>query len=114
MFEVAVPPAGQQITNLAGYNRSTFYQYFSNIYELRDYVENYVLTFITEEFSRGADNVYDEKTVMKDWHLIFYHIACGRRASTKQHTSFIIFIYLSFHFHSLDQKPIAAFLSRQP
>ena len=55
----------QQITNLAGYNRSTFYQYFSDIYELRDYVENDVLTFISEEFSAGDGDVYDEQTVLE-------------------------------------------------
>ena len=55
----------QQITNLAWYNRSTFYQYFSDIYELRDYVENDVLTFISEEFASGCGDVYDEQTVLK-------------------------------------------------
>ena len=61
----------QQITNMAGYNRSTFYQYFSDIYELRDYVENDILTFITEEFSADGSNVYDEQTVLKDAMRLF-------------------------------------------
>ena len=61
----------QQITNLAGYNRSTFYQYFSDIYELRDYVENDVLAFISEEFSAGGGDVYDEQTVLKDAMRLF-------------------------------------------
>ena len=61
----------QQITNLAGYNRSTFYQYFSDIYELRDYVENDVLTYITVEFSAGDGNPYEEQTVLRDAMRLF-------------------------------------------
>ena len=61
----------QQITNMAGYNRSTFYQYFPDIYALRDYVENDVLTFITEEFSAEGGDVYDEQTVLKDAMRLF-------------------------------------------
>ena len=56
----------RQITDMAGYNRSTFYEYFSDIYELRDYVENDVLTFITEEFQTEGGDVYDEQTVLKN------------------------------------------------
>lgn len=36
----------QEITNRAGYNRSTFYQYFSDIYELLTYVEDELLSYI--------------------------------------------------------------------
>lgn len=39
----------QEIANKSGYNRSTFYQYFSDIYELLDYIENDVLDYIKEE-----------------------------------------------------------------
>lgn len=31
------------ICKLANYNRSTFYQYFSDIYELRNFIENSLL-----------------------------------------------------------------------
>jgi AcrR family transcriptional regulator len=34
-----------------GYNRSTFYQYFSDIYELLDFVENNLLNYIKEELA---------------------------------------------------------------
>lgn len=61
----------RQITDMAGYNRSTFYQYFSDIYELRDYVENDVLTFITEEFSAGGGDVYDEEAVLENTVSLF-------------------------------------------
>lgn len=33
----------QEIANKSGYNRSTFYQYFTDIYELLDSVENDLL-----------------------------------------------------------------------
>ena len=38
----------QQITNLAGYNRSTFYQYFSDIYQLRDALVEDVLAYVRQ------------------------------------------------------------------
>lgn len=41
----------KDITSKAGYNRSTFYQYFSDIYELLDFVENDLLNYIKEEFT---------------------------------------------------------------
>ncbi len=40
----------KDITSKAGYNRSTFYQYFADIYELLDFVENDLLNYIKEEF----------------------------------------------------------------
>lgn len=41
----------QEIANKSGYNRSTFYQYFSDVYELLDSVENEMLDMIKEAFS---------------------------------------------------------------
>lgn len=41
----------QEIANKSGYNRSTFYQYFTDIYALLDYVERSVLKSITEEMA---------------------------------------------------------------
>ena len=40
----------QEIANKSGYYRSTFYQYFTDIYELLDSVENDLLTDIKAEF----------------------------------------------------------------
>ncbi|MCH1982239.1 TetR/AcrR family transcriptional regulator [Ruminococcus sp. OA3] len=36
----------QEITKMAGYNRSTFYQYFTDIYDLLEYIENDVLEYM--------------------------------------------------------------------
>ncbi|GIP24247.1 TetR/AcrR family transcriptional regulator [Paenibacillus sp. J22TS3] len=41
----------QEIANKSGYNRSTFYQYFSDIYELLDFVETNLLNYIKEELA---------------------------------------------------------------
>ncbi|MCM3698724.1 TetR/AcrR family transcriptional regulator [Paenibacillus macerans] len=41
----------QEIANKSGYNRSTFYQYFSDIYELLDFVEDNLLNYIKEELA---------------------------------------------------------------
>ena len=39
----------KEIADIAGYNRSTFYEYFSDIYELLEYIENDLLNYIKEE-----------------------------------------------------------------
>jgi len=39
----------QEIANQSGYNRSTFYQYFTDIYDLLDWVEERILNSINEE-----------------------------------------------------------------
>ncbi len=41
----------QEIAKQSGYNRSTFYQYFTDIYELLDYVEERILHSINEEMA---------------------------------------------------------------
>ena len=61
----------QQIANMAGYNRSTFYQYFSDVYELRDYVEDDVLAFIAEEFATHDGEARDEQTVLRNAMRLF-------------------------------------------
>lgn len=36
----------QEITRMTGYNRSTFYQYFTDIYDLLGYLENDILSYL--------------------------------------------------------------------
>jgi AcrR family transcriptional regulator len=43
--------SAQEIANRAGYNRSTFYQYFTDIYELLNFIENDLLNYIKEELA---------------------------------------------------------------
>ena len=45
----------QEITRKAGYNRSTFYQYFFDIYDLLAYVENDVLEYIQRNRTKTVD-----------------------------------------------------------
>lgn len=42
----------QEIAKKSGYNRSTFYQYFTDIYDLLDSVENDLLNYIKEELAK--------------------------------------------------------------
>lgn len=42
----------QEIANKSGYNRSTFYQYFTDIYELLDAVENDLLNDMKKELAK--------------------------------------------------------------
>lgn len=43
----------QELTRMTGYNRSTFYQYFRDIYDLLDYLEENVINFIIQERGEG-------------------------------------------------------------
>ena len=49
----------QEIANKSGYNRSTFYQHFCDIYELLEYVENNVLDFMRQKFHDGMGSIQD-------------------------------------------------------
>ena len=56
----------QEITNKAGYNRSSFYQHFRDVYDLLDCLEKEVLDFILQQqHSKGSVHeifaVFDEK-----------------------------------------------------
>ena len=42
----------KEITDLAGYNRGTFYLYFRDIYDVLDSIEKAVLSFVEEEIDR--------------------------------------------------------------
>ena len=43
----------QELTKKAGYNRCTFYQYFKDIYDLRDHIENIVIDHVKENFQKN-------------------------------------------------------------
>ncbi|MDP4087613.1 MAG: TetR/AcrR family transcriptional regulator [Bacillota bacterium] len=43
----------KDITSKAGYNRSTFYQYFADIYELLDFVESDLLNYMKRELTNN-------------------------------------------------------------
>ena len=49
----------QEIANKAGYNRSSFYQHFCDIYELLDCLENDVLISIRQKLNDGKGNIQD-------------------------------------------------------
>ena len=58
----------QDIANKSGYNRSTFYQYFTDVYDLLSFVENDVLDYIREKLknkeqadSRDIFLLFEEK-----------------------------------------------------
>ena len=40
----------REICENAGYNRSTFYKYFKDIYDLRDFVEEIIISHVKENF----------------------------------------------------------------
>ncbi|WP_342477607.1 TetR/AcrR family transcriptional regulator [Paenibacillus sp. FSL H7-0350] len=48
----------QEIANKSGYNRSTFYQYFTDIYELVDSVENDLLNEMKQELTNKELSVH--------------------------------------------------------
>ena len=50
----------QEITKKSGFSRSTFYQYFCDIYELLDYVENDVLEYIRGALDKNKNDELSE------------------------------------------------------
>jgi len=49
----------QEITNKAGYNRSSFYQHFCDIYALLDYLENDVLEAMQKKLNGGIGSIQE-------------------------------------------------------
>ena len=43
----------QEIAKKAGYNRCTFYQYFKDVYELLEYIEDIVISQVRENFEKN-------------------------------------------------------------
>jgi len=60
----------QEIANRAGYNRSSFYQHFCDIYELLDYLESFVLDSMLEKLP--VDNAGLQGLLTPDNEMDFY------------------------------------------
>ena len=56
----------QEIANKAGYNRSSFYQHFCDIYELLDYLENDVLNSIHQKLNDGMGGIKEIITIFEE------------------------------------------------
>lgn len=57
----------QELANKSGYNRSTFYQYFTDVYDLLSFVENEILDYIREKLK----NTEQAETKSHDLLLLF-------------------------------------------
>ncbi len=57
----------QEIAIKSGYNRSTFYQYFTDVYDLLSFIENDILSFIRENLK----NKENADTKLRDLLLLF-------------------------------------------
>jgi AcrR family transcriptional regulator len=57
----------QEIANMSGYNRSTFYQYFTDVYDLLSIIENEILDYIREKLK----NTEKIETNAQDLLLLF-------------------------------------------
>ncbi|WP_439818850.1 TetR/AcrR family transcriptional regulator [Weissella paramesenteroides] len=55
----------KDITSLAGYNRSTFYLYFSDIYTLRHFVENDLLDYVRINLAKMDGNTNTQQSVLE-------------------------------------------------
>lgn len=49
----------QEITNKAGYNRSSFYQHFCDIYDLLDYLESSILSSLNQKLHGGDEGIHE-------------------------------------------------------
>lgn len=53
----------KEITHLAGYNRSTFYEHFPDIYAVLNYVEDTLLADMKEKVMQGLDSPDDNQAL---------------------------------------------------
>ena len=60
----------QEIANRAGYNRSSFYLHFCDIYELLDYLESYVLVSMLQKLNK--DNAGIQDILLSNGEINFY------------------------------------------
>lgn len=77
----------QEIANRSGYNRSTFYQYFTDIYELLDAVENNLLHNIKTELADKELSMHSVQDALscldKKEHLLALHALLGDYGSPR-------------------------------
>ncbi|WP_405110813.1 TetR/AcrR family transcriptional regulator [Paenibacillus sp. FSL K6-1217] len=77
----------QEIANRSGYNRSTFYQYFTDIYELLDTVENNLLHDIKTELASKEPSMHSVQDALscmdKKEHLLALHALLGDYGSPR-------------------------------
>ncbi|HJE96109.1 MAG TPA: TetR/AcrR family transcriptional regulator [Ligilactobacillus acidipiscis] len=63
----------RDITTLAGYNRSTFYLYFSDIYTLRTFVEDDLLDYVQVNLSKDDPKLKTEQGMLSKLLFLFEH-----------------------------------------
>lgn len=77
----------QEIANKSGYNRSTFYQYFTDIYELVDSVENELLNDIKKELANKKLSMHTVQDALhcldKNEHLLVLNALLGDYGSPR-------------------------------
>ena len=77
----------QEIANNSGYNRSTFYQYFTDIYELLDFVETDLLNYIKGELAKEEASANTFQNMIhcfeKESHLSALNALFGDYGSTR-------------------------------
>lgn len=77
----------QEIANKSGYNRSTFYQYFTDIYELLDSVENDLLNDIKKEMANKELSMHTVQDTLycldKREHLLVLNALLGDYGSAR-------------------------------
>lgn len=55
----------KEIADLAGYNRSTFYEYFKDVFEIQEYIENSIFDYLEQEIFSDLDLLNDEDVINK-------------------------------------------------
>ena len=77
----------QELTNKAGYNRSTFYQYFKDIYELLDYLEVFIMNRLQEPLKESINSDYtdfefiDQIMRIHDEHYLYISALIGKHGN---------------------------------
>lgn len=77
----------QEIANKSGYNRSTFYQYFTDLYELLDFVENDLLDDMKKDLANQERSMHTVQDALyclnKREHFLVLHALLGDYGSAR-------------------------------
>lgn len=61
----------KDITSLAGYNRSTFYEYFKDVQDVQEYIENSILDYVRQEILPKDLDFFNTEEVINRLTVLF-------------------------------------------
>lgn len=95
----------KKLTEKAGYNRTTFYNYFADVYALQDYTEEYICKELEVHISNNLRNVEDRDS--------FVQTIVGMVTKWRSWTEVLLKNPTSHHIEDHIKRPIVDYLKEQ-